>query len=494
MLFYERLRGVDDDVRLPDAALMRRLVPIALKVVQEFIFELIKDNQMSLMFDGTPFGDREAFGIKARMVYMNEVIEVLLHWGMLDENSNADIIGKEIIKTLATFQIKLKYIIMFGCDRARYNTKSLREFGEELQQIINGILDRDMDEEDEGEYEQKYSEDELEIITREEPILIQYCTCHIIDSSIGKFKMKFIPVFMEPWRRLCGKSILFKRIFKNKFEESVTENVLSRWWTLIDSLTQLERLKYDLWKFTQDLHDVSDGISQRKLEEFMSDSQNRIKFYAELKRAVKFGKKLNEAGKFFEGTGTIIPFAYRKIKEVFAIFEDPDLSKADRDFLGGALEYLKEQIKPDTLYLWECCELFDPSIFQTLEPEEIGKRLRGLPLSRSEKDDMIATQDFYKEVCEKVKIKMKPNSLETWWRVKIEQNDEINLNLNFWIQAYNRIRILLVSSASCERDNSTFSNLVGKQQMHGLEDYYQLIMLSRCLMKILMTTQFTEPI
>ena len=62
---------------------------------------------------------------------------------------------------------------------------------------------------------------------------------------------------------------------------------------------------------------------------------------------------------------------------------------------------------------------------------------------------------------------------------RLSEMDFDTESLNFWITTYNKIIILFVSSASSQRDNSAFSNLVGKQHMTELEVYYQLIMFSR---------------
>jgi len=71
-------------------------------------------------------------------------------------------------------------------------------------------------------YETKFDDLELQYIHRDTPIPVQFCCCHIIDNCIKRFNMEFVPIFIEPWGKLSQDSLLFKRIFKESFDEAAT--------------------------------------------------------------------------------------------------------------------------------------------------------------------------------------------------------------------------------------------------------------------------------
>jgi len=123
-----------------------------------------------------------------------------------------------------------------GCDQARTNVKSNRELNDEIQKIIDEDYTRCL--EDEGveevkgeEYETKFDDLELQYILRDTLIPVQFCCCHIIDNCIKTFKMELVPIFIEPWGKLSQDSLLFKRIFKESFDEAVKRfmNLFKGW-------------------------------------------------------------------------------------------------------------------------------------------------------------------------------------------------------------------------------------------------------------------------
>ena len=67
------------------------------------------------------------------------------------------------------------------------------------------------------ENEDEHSFEELQYILRGSPIPIQFCCCHMIDNSIKRFNMEYVPLFIEPWGKLSTDSPLFRRIFKESF-------------------------------------------------------------------------------------------------------------------------------------------------------------------------------------------------------------------------------------------------------------------------------------
>jgi len=88
-----------------------------------------------------------------------------------------------------------------GCDQARTNVKSNRELNDEIQKIIDDITRYlgGVEEVKGDEYETKFDDLELQYIHRDTLIPVQFCCCHIIDNCINRFKMEFVPIFMEPW-------------------------------------------------------------------------------------------------------------------------------------------------------------------------------------------------------------------------------------------------------------------------------------------------------
>lgn len=412
------------------------------------IKSLIKDKQVSIIFDGTTYVC-EALVILVRFVDENfSIRQLVVRLKLLAKSLTGEELAHQLIVCLST-ELGVGPNTLLACmrDRASVNSVAVRT----LKIVYPKIFDIG-------------------------------CFSHTLDHVGEHMHTPVLDEFMKGWIGLFSRSPKTKLAWQTLVGLSPPSYSTTRWWS--------KKHIHDLFGDVPSFLDSDDlAPTKIKLQEILSDPAKNRKLRIELAVIIDVGEAFVKATYRLEGDGPLVFTAYEEISTLQAAISAmhyPNTNAIARKLASNStqlqqlIDYAKACAKPaydyfsakfgndlkEIVTVFKYARYFDPTKINELKPISGDiDNLRVLPFLDN-------NTIIYGLKCELPLYMAKADGLSVeadkmdWWK-------KHEAELPLWSTSCKSVLLLQPSSAAAERVFSLLANSFCEQQTRALEDYVQ---------------------